>query len=402
MDHQQQMDEAIKGRKLYFIGEELPKDWYAAFRQWLPLAEAGDPKAQYNIGRCYCLGMGVEDDKEKGLEWYLKSANQEDPRAHYNLYLFYKEIDQDKSSQYFEKALRLNDYRALAQVRKAEEKRIKDEDLRSKNEATEKENKRLKAIKDYENLQFVTLKEAVQKANKYLEEDNKFHARDVLNTLSKEEDFGFIKDVLPYFDLECLNYKFIKELVGMSTSHMNTIRDGNSDVVKYFHEDYKYKVKVKVKNKSVAVLDLGDRLLTESDKVQKVLLSPDEEVEFISYGNRYTASITFPEGHGGNSGKKLELLFKLGNFKIPGKTTVTKKSIFGCFVLTACFGDEDDPVVMSFRKFRDEKLLTNKFGKIFVKLYYKYGPSLARFIIDKPKIKKVLRNTFSLVEKIIK
>ena len=47
-------------------------DFEAAFTELLPLAEAGDPVAQYRIGALYSHGEGVEKDDAKTLYWYRK------------------------------------------------------------------------------------------------------------------------------------------------------------------------------------------------------------------------------------------------------------------------------------------------------------------------------------------
>ncbi|UXC30533.1 cold shock domain-containing protein [Aliarcobacter butzleri] len=66
----------------------------------------------------------------------------------------------------------------------------------------------------------------------------------------------------------------------------------------------------------------------------------------------------------------------------------------GCFIATAVYKDYEHPQVKILRTFRDKYLLTNKVGKIFVKYYYKYSPSFANYVKDKPllsiPIKKVL------------
>jgi len=52
------------------------KDYPAALREWLPLAEQGQPEAQLNIGFMYHEGFGVPIDDAKAAEWYLKAARQ--------------------------------------------------------------------------------------------------------------------------------------------------------------------------------------------------------------------------------------------------------------------------------------------------------------------------------------
>lgn len=54
------------------------------------------------------------------------------------------------------------------------------------------------------------------------------------------------------------------------------------------------------------------------------------------------------------------------------------KDTSGCFVATAVFGDYDHPIVRDFRYFRDNYLIKFSFGKRFVRVYYTYGPLLAR------------------------
>jgi hypothetical protein len=63
----------------------------------------------------------------------------------------------------------------------------------------------------------------------------------------------------------------------------------------------------------------------------------------------------------------------------------------GCFIATAAFGTEMEPEVVTLRKFRDEKLLTNKIGEKFVKEYYKVSPPIANYIRDKEYLRAIVR-----------
>ena len=58
-----------------------------------------------------------------------------------------------------------------------------------------------------------------------------------------------------------------------------------------------------------------------------------------------------------------------------------------CFIASATFGSQMAPEVVTFRKFRNEFLLTNSAGKAFVRAYYKYGPVGARWISESPTLK---------------
>ena len=66
-------------------------DYATALREWRPLAEAGSPSAQYNLGHLYRLGKGVPQDITEAVKWYRKAAAQGHARAQYNFaYMYYK------------------------------------------------------------------------------------------------------------------------------------------------------------------------------------------------------------------------------------------------------------------------------------------------------------------------
>lgn len=71
----------------------------------------------------------------------------------------------------------------------------------------------------------------------------------------------------------------------------------------------------------------------------------------------------------------------------------SSKSSSSCFVITATMGDPYHPIVDEFRAYRDQKLLTNEFGKAFVNFYYKVGPYAAS-IINKSEILRKLSFSF--------
>jgi len=72
------------GRQAYQRG-----DYTAALSAWRPLAERGDAKAQNNIGAMYFHGKGVERDRAKAAEWYLKAAQQGHAQAQTSLGVMY-------------------------------------------------------------------------------------------------------------------------------------------------------------------------------------------------------------------------------------------------------------------------------------------------------------------------
>lgn len=65
-----------------------------------------------------------------------------------------------------------------------------------------------------------------------------------------------------------------------------------------------------------------------------------------------------------------------------------------CFIATAAFGSGMAPQVELLRKFRNQFLLSNLWGRSFVRFYYKYSPPLAQFISEHEVLQSAVR--FSL------
>jgi TPR repeat protein len=60
-------------------------DFAKALREWQPLAEQGEARAQFYLGMLYENGDGVPEDFGKAREWYEKSAAQGDANAQFYL-----------------------------------------------------------------------------------------------------------------------------------------------------------------------------------------------------------------------------------------------------------------------------------------------------------------------------
>ncbi len=65
-------------------------DYFAAVKEWRPLAIAGDADAQFNLGQAYKLGRGVPLDPALAESWFRKAAVQGHVQAidNYGLALF--------------------------------------------------------------------------------------------------------------------------------------------------------------------------------------------------------------------------------------------------------------------------------------------------------------------------
>lgn len=100
---------------------------------------------------------------------------------------------------------------------------------------------------------------------------------------------------------------------------------------------------------------------------------------------------------GGNINKAYNILYFTSPTADATKTCASPSEVVGllddkkCFISTAAFGSEMAPEVETFRKFRNQFLLTNQYGKEFVKMYYKYSPPFANFIAKNESLRAAVR-----------
>jgi len=87
------------------------KDYVTAANEYRPLAERGDPEAQYRIGRMYEFGNGYAQDKAQGIAWIRKAAAQGHVDAEQELGVVYATGD----------GIAEDDVQAVAWFRKAAE-----------------------------------------------------------------------------------------------------------------------------------------------------------------------------------------------------------------------------------------------------------------------------------------
>lgn len=72
----------------------LAADYAVAWRELKPLADAGDPQAQYYLGTMYNHGQGVARDLRLAADWYEKAARAGHPDASFTLgFLLYYGAD---------------------------------------------------------------------------------------------------------------------------------------------------------------------------------------------------------------------------------------------------------------------------------------------------------------------
>src|SRR5580692_5464104 len=64
-------------------------DYVGAAKEWRPLAEQGDPVAQYNLGLLYLDGHGVPQSPAEAANWFRRAAEQDYTGAQHNLGAMY-------------------------------------------------------------------------------------------------------------------------------------------------------------------------------------------------------------------------------------------------------------------------------------------------------------------------
>ena len=57
------------------------RDFHTAMKNWQPLAEKGDVKAQFNVGLLYAQGLGVGQDYKEAVKWWQMAAAKDNADA---------------------------------------------------------------------------------------------------------------------------------------------------------------------------------------------------------------------------------------------------------------------------------------------------------------------------------
>ncbi len=74
------------------------EDYDTALKEFRPLAEQGNAKAQYNLGLMYFNGQGVAQDDHEAMKWFRLAAMQGNAKAQFtlgNMYYKGKGLPQD-------------------------------------------------------------------------------------------------------------------------------------------------------------------------------------------------------------------------------------------------------------------------------------------------------------------
>lgn len=73
------------------VDSAINENYSAAFSYWMPLAKAGDPRAQFNVALMYHGGLHVKFDEATAIKWYKLAADNGIPEAQEYLAVGYQE-----------------------------------------------------------------------------------------------------------------------------------------------------------------------------------------------------------------------------------------------------------------------------------------------------------------------
>lgn len=382
MTFQEEIDKAIKERWIYFVGDRLPSDWYAAFKEWRQLAEAGDVKAQVNVGWCNYKGLGTEVDLEEAGTWFAKAAAQSDARAYTALFwLFhadgFKGKDPKVAEEYLAQAAALQEPKALGYVQERIAAKTKAD--RERAEAVAKSEK--EAANRLQKERGVALTKAVQEA---LDLSDRKKAKQLLLGPDASGVEWAVK-LLPYLELTTTAALDSEK----DKTYLNCgVVNGTTQTQVTTHRTAIAHVSVKNPTEKQLACDIGGKsweLAPKSTTVTRLANGNAERQTFKTFKVRVTG----------------DFLYFQVPFTSPISLSGASSSVDKCFVLTACYGDEDHPVVKDFRRFRDEYLLRNRTGEWLVSFYYRVGPTLADGVSRRPRLMAVLRGVFGQVRRFL-
>ena len=103
--------------RMKFRNEIMMMFWKTLAENYRCKAEQGDPVAQIQLGDCYLVGRGVEQDMNQAMEWYCKAFVHGDPAVlskHGYCSKKAMEIERDKvkAMEWYRQAVEQNDARA--------------------------------------------------------------------------------------------------------------------------------------------------------------------------------------------------------------------------------------------------------------------------------------------------
>lgn len=214
-------DEFVAAGRLYDFPDLKIESWEQAFELWMGLALSGNAQAQYNVGRCFDRGEGIEEDTEKALEWYKKAFEQNDPKSAYNLYLHFK----DKNSNHYN--VQTARYYAKAAIDRGEPRATPSCEEFEKNLQKQEQEARDKAHAEWCEKATVELLDIVSKVN--------------ICTISPEIQSAFVTATKE-------NFKWLKSMQAIHACKIETLTTNIRDVGGLFSKELRGDCYLKITN----------------------------------------------------------------------------------------------------------------------------------------------------------
>jgi hypothetical protein len=195
---------------------------------------------------------------------------------------------------------------------------------------------------------------------------------------------------------------------GASCGHIRTIADSDSAVNQtgkpsdYQFPDGLVEFKIKVQNPgdTVNVALTFPTPIPAGAKYYKV----DANGFHVFSGAVITGStitLTLRDGYSGDMDGMVDgIITDPGGVAVPTNTTTTAGGGGGgggCFIASAAYGSPLAEDVRTLREFRDRYLMTNPPGRMFVRFYYQYSPSIAQYITRHEYLRACVRGSLKPV-----
>ena len=93
--------------------------------------------------------------------------------------------------------------------------------------------------------------------------------------------------------------------------------------------------------------------------------------------------------------KDVDLIERMSKGEFDSQNQSGSGCLEGCYIATAVYGSYYSPNVLVLRRFRDQCLMQNFFGRIFVKIYYFISPKLVKHLSPTSSITKFIRHSLN-------
>ncbi len=204
--------------------------------------------------------------------------------------------------------------------------------------------------------------------------DNGKYLYDVKKTLISKSEQGFydaIKHSVPegYFVFPQINLASFIDRTDDSRFHNELFRN-----VDFLITDAEYQPKIIIEVNDQTHLDRDRK--ERDEKVRKIC--EEAGVPILTLWTSYGINPEYIKGRIDETLNKLPVtrVHHFSQISTPQQPQVKKNS--GCYVATCVYGCYDCPEVWVLRRFRDNALANNIFGRIFISIYYALSPTIVK------------------------